>query len=433
MKRLVTKTIIICFALVAGLMISCNDNDNPIATLPTPTNLEYTVIDHSKVELDWDAVESAESYTIEVFLNGNLNFESDPISIIPDVADNSYTLINLSSNTEYSVRICAVSNVFNESEWVGITFKTNEEQLFEAVDPDDVTETQVTLRWTAGQVATKIILTPGDIEYDITLNDIGNGKVTVTGLTSGTEYTAKLMNNDVVRGTIVFTTPTPKQKQVLYLTGDIIDGVDEWVNSVDAIGTGLQVLFSDNSEDETYTYTGLMKGLKEFKLPTVAGSNNDQYGYDNTAYKLKLNHMENIVGPYAASYYTLTVDLSTLIVDFAPYNAGATAPTYSSMGIYGDATPNGWTTVTSMIGVSPHVWVIKEVELSMGALSFRADNAFADYWGATSDNDLPFGRAVKSSESSSRIMEAGTYFIQFNDLTGHYVIIKKSDLKVATE
>lgn len=222
------------------------------------------------------------------------------------------------------------------------------------------------------------------------------------------------------------------QKQVLYLTGDVINGVAEWVNSADAIGKGLQVLFADNNEDNTYTYTGLFNGRKEFKLPTIAGSNNGQYGYSYTDFKLELNNIDRIAGPGAAGYYTLSVNLSELTVDFSPYNAGATAPTYNSMGIYGNATPGGWSTETRMTGVSPHIWVIKEVELTKGEFLFRANNASTDSWSGTSSNDLPFGKAVKSG-TGTKIEEAGTYFVQFNDLTGHYIIIKTSDMKVVAE
>lgn len=401
----------------------------PVGTLSTPANLDFDVIDHSNVELSWDDVDDADSYTIEVFRNGSLNFEGTPESTIPNITTIPYTLIGLSSDTDYSVRIRAVSAVLNDSEWTGVTFKTDQEQLFQTVGPDDVTKTTVVLRWEAGQAATRIVLTPGDIIRDLVANDIASGSVIIMGLTEGTEYTAKLMNNAVVRGTVMFTTlSTPQPKQVLYLTGDLIDGVAEWANSYDEIGDGLQVLFSDNSDsDGKYTYTGLFNGDSDFKLPTVAGSATGQYGYNFSTSGLELD-ADDIPGPYAAGYYTLSVNLSAMTVDFSPYAAGATAPTYTTMSIFGDANPGGWVTGTAMSETSPHVWVTYGMPLTEGELVIRANHDVIDYWGAATEKTFPYGKAEKNSATNIVIPEAGEYFIQFNDMTGHYIIIKNEDM-----
>ena len=71
---------------------------------------------------------------------------------------------------------------------------------------EDITNTGVTLRWPAGEPATKVVITPGDITRTLLGSEIQNGVVVIDGLDGETEYTAKLIYNDKTRGTVVFTT-----------------------------------------------------------------------------------------------------------------------------------------------------------------------------------------------------------------------------------
>ena len=72
---------------------------------------------------------------------------------------------------------------------------------------EDIKGTSVTLRWPAGEEAATITLTPGDIVYNVTADDIAAGAATVTGLKPETEYKAVLARaNGKTRGTITFKT-----------------------------------------------------------------------------------------------------------------------------------------------------------------------------------------------------------------------------------
>jgi hypothetical protein len=64
------------------------------------------------------------------------------------------------------------------------------------------------LTWKAGETATKIILTAGQstLEHVVTAEEIAAGEATVSGLIEDTDYTAKLMKDDKVRGSATFTT-----------------------------------------------------------------------------------------------------------------------------------------------------------------------------------------------------------------------------------
>ena len=223
--------------------------------------------------------------------------------------------------------------------------------------------------------------------------------------------------------------PTVLSKDIIYLTGDLITGVNQWANSVDDIGFGLQVLFSDNSDvDNKYTYTAHFSVGYGFKLPIAAGNWDTGYAYSDG--KLSPNNVgDNIPTPTTEGYYTLSVDLESLEYSIVPYAEGASAPTYATMGAIGNATPGDWAADTEFIPVANHIWVIPEIELGVGELKFRANNDWADSWGGGDAVELPFGISAYNG-SNMAIATAGTYFIAFNDLTGHYIIIEKSKLPV---
>lgn len=215
-------------------------------------------------------------------------------------------------------------------------------------------------------------------------------------------------------------------KAPLYLTGSLLVNIPEWNNDVNAIGAGLQVLFSDDSgSSRIYTYTASFKAGGEGKFPTRAGDWDSAYAYENGSLSPN-NAGGNVPGPAVAGYYTMTVNLEDLTVAFAEYTDDV-ATTYTTIGVVGDATPGGWDADSPLIEVTPHVWVGSAVELSIGALKFRANNAWDINWGYSLGRELPFGIGVQGGDNIE-IQQAGTYYLAINDLTGHYIVIPRSDL-----
>lgn len=222
-------------------------------------------------------------------------------------------------------------------------------------------------------------------------------------------------------------------KDPLYITGDLISGVPSWNNDPAGIGNGLQVFFADDSKaaNKKYTYTGLMNGGKNFKLPIKAGNWDTSYAWDNG--KLGANNDgSDIPGPGTDGYYTMSVDLSTLSLEFVPYAAGAAAVRHPFVALIGEGSPAGnWDTNTNMVEVTPHVWVLSEAQMNVGEFKFRNTTDWSNTaWGAESaDFDVPYGISSDAADAKNfKIEKAGTYFIQFNDLTKHYIIILKDKL-----
>ena len=89
---------------------------------------------------------------------------------------------------------------------------------------------------------------------------------------------------------------------------------------------------------------------------------------------------------------------------------------FSTVGIIGTATPEGWDASTPMVQDEddPDMWTL-EVALVDGELKFRADNDWAVNWG---DTGFPFGTGVQDGPNLQVI--GGNYFITFNSETGEY-------------
>ncbi len=205
---------------------SCDDQSTEITSIDyarafSPYDMEAKIINQVNVRLQWKATPEG-IYTIEVYENPNIAlsgnedevltpvFEGTPVKVITGVgaSDLPYLVTGLQSETRYSARVQSVSeNTEKSSKWTGIAFETGSEQIFQPVQADDLKATEVTLRWTAGEEAATIVLTPGDITHNVTAGEIAAGAATITGLTGETKYTAKLMRaNGKTRGIITFTT-----------------------------------------------------------------------------------------------------------------------------------------------------------------------------------------------------------------------------------
>lgn len=214
----------------------------------------------------------------------------------------------------------------------------------------------------------------------------------------------------------------PNIKPVLYIIGA---GLVGWNNDASAIGADLQLFFADDSEgtNRMYTYTGFFKGGQGLKFPAKAGD----WTYGVSGASIVEGGADFIVSG-ADGLYTLEADLKAMTIKMTAYIGTATA--YTSVGIVGDAA-GGWpsddnATDIIMTQVVPHVWVSPSVTLKAGELKFRANKKWDTSWGAKTKTDqLPYGQ---TGGENIIIDTAGDYYIAMSDITGHYLIIKKTEL-----
>lgn len=229
MRKLYFKSIVLGLATVA--LASCSDVADEITSIVynrnfSPTSVEAKVRNRTNIELSWNLGDGVTNYNVEVYANDSLTFAGSPVQSFSVAPDEVPVLIKgLEGETQYSFRVQATDgNASRDSKWSGAYAKTEAEQIFKNVAEEDIKGTSVTLRWTAGEQAATIVLTPGDIVYNVTADDIAAGAATVSGLTPETEYTALLKSaTGKTRGTITFKTGIDlAETDILVKAGDDI-------------------------------------------------------------------------------------------------------------------------------------------------------------------------------------------------------------------
>jgi 1,4-alpha-glucan branching enzyme len=113
-----------------------------------------------------------------------------------------------------------------------------------------------------------------------------------------------------------------------------------------------------------------------------------------------------------SGYYTIRFNDVT-----ASYSFTRLSPvSYTTVGLIGTATSNGWDASTAMVqGADGHSWTLTGITLFNGEAKFRANDAWTVNWGSTS---FPSGTGVQDGPNIP--VGAGTYNVTFNDVTGEY-------------
>lgn len=229
------------------------------------------------------------------------------------------------------------------------------------------------------------------------------------------------VNSQMIKVTVI-----ELKREPIYIIGD---GLIGWTNEIGSIGNNLQVLFADNNDsDMKYTYTSFFKpgGMK---FITEAGEWNTAYGATSSTtetgtevFNLELGKGDNVLTPAKEGIYTLTIERvkSTLTAKLTPYEGEVKE--YKTVGLMGTAAID-WSTPLPLAKVAEHVWVAKDVKMKDGEFKFKGDS---DWWGINK-SELPFG--IADGENNIKIA-AGIYYVAFNDLTKHFVVIPMADLPV---
>lgn len=173
------------------------------------------------------------------------------------------------------------------------------------------------------------------------------------------------------------------KKPILYMAGD----ANGW-NQIDYLA----------SEDGS-SFTGFMylnqNGFKFCSEPNWDGTN-----YGATYFS---KEGDNIIMTEEAGYYKVEVDLSAKTYTLTPI---------TTIGVIGDATEGGWDADQDMTYVpynsetkEPGYWEIKDINLTAGAIKFRANDAWDISWGG----DI---NSLTTNNGGNITVDAGTYDIK---------------------
>ena len=281
-KHILPVACMAALLMAGGVISSCSDID-PVHSLElsrvlSPTNLSVRVRNSVNLELSWDAMDKATSYTVEVYQGETA--EGTPVFTQEGINTDTYTVkAGLLGETVYYVQVKAVGEGIADSKWTGMKVTTDAEQIFKAVDATEITHHSAVIRWTDGMMTSadagnKVIVTPvsdasAALEYTVTSEDVNNGYVTIDGLTQDTQYQAVMKRGSVTRGTVNFKTRID--------TGDMIP-IDEGANLAEKLadaneGDAFVLLGSSYklTEDFELTKSISLTSIDPTNKPTISG------------------------------------------------------------------------------------------------------------------------------------------------------------------
>ena len=183
-------------------------------TFSTVSGAEYYIIELSESEL-----------TDDMSMGTGTLYGSDK-----SITSSPYVISDLTPDTEYYLRMKAMSSTTTESLWTYYndeSFTTKTEQI---IDDYSYTYNSITITWEGGSTVTNVIIydSEGDevISYTLSSSEISAGTVTIEGLEQLSSYELILYNGSTKRGTVSFTTPAkvPDADYIAYLEeGDSIN------------------------------------------------------------------------------------------------------------------------------------------------------------------------------------------------------------------
>lgn len=282
-KHILPVACMAALLMAGGVISSCSDID-PVHSLElsrvlSPTNLSVRIRNSVNLELSWDAMDKATSYTVEVYQGETA--EGTPVFTQEGINADTYTVkAGLLGETVYYVQVKAVGEGIADSKWTGMKVTTDAEQIFKAVDAAEITHHSAVIRWIDGMMTNadagnKVTVTPvsnasaATIDYTVTNEDVTNGYVTIDGLTQDTEYQAVMKRGNVTRGTVNFKTRID--------TGDMIpidEGADLAKKLTDAKEGDAFVLLGSSytlTEDFELTKSISLTSIDPTNKPTISG------------------------------------------------------------------------------------------------------------------------------------------------------------------
>ena len=211
-----------------------------------------------------------------------------------------------------------------------------------------------------------------------------------------------------------------------YLIGSDV-GTNPWLNQTSSVGKGLIPLFPTGTFDERgrgiLTYTCYFSGNDAFMLIHTPGQWDNHWGVGSDGNYAIGNNIDAI-SMQNSGYYTITLDTRSNILNISPceINPGV----FSSITLVG--VHNYWMVDdpnNHMTDLNPnkenHEWIFRDFTVDQYVeLKMAADDSWNFNWGGV---EFPWGIADPSGPVIP--VDAGTYDVYFNDITGNYHFIAK--------
>lgn len=246
MKKLINTIYGTCLYLLLALVVgmsSCGDNandwtvDKGYDALFRPLVFNKSATDATSVTLRYSQVVNAKAYIFE-FYTDSMEFKAENYVRTDTIFKDTLTVFaesstpmrveyrtlfrELDGSTQYSVRMKGETTQGKASAYVGVAFRTPDEQLFTGVE---VAANSATLSWVKSTRVTHLTMAQlvdtkygEDQRIDLTSEDIVSGLKVLSELENGTTYRVRIYNDHALRGTYVFKTLGLGGSEVLSVT-----------------------------------------------------------------------------------------------------------------------------------------------------------------------------------------------------------------------
>lgn len=245
-----------------------------LGTLAAPTGVATPSATGTTIDVTWNAVANAATYTVEWSLVGEETWTPSP-----EVATTSYTITGLTIGTSYDIRVMAHAPDWTDSPYSAEIIGSTDQQLAAptALASPSQTGLTVSLTWGAVTNATTYVVrhSPAGAGTWTELAPVGTTSTTVTGLTASTSYdfqvkaqatdfvdsawsTTLTQSTAAVLATPVLTSPSQTDTTVALSWGAIPNATSytvQWSLAPSGAWTGLP-----DTAGTTQTVTGLTAG-----------------------------------------------------------------------------------------------------------------------------------------------------------------------------
>ncbi|MDR0413260.1 MAG: SusF/SusE family outer membrane protein [Dysgonamonadaceae bacterium] len=235
--------------------------------------------------------------------------------------------------------------------------------------------------------------------------------------------------NKVVSSNTIPVAFTPFEPPIELTPVYMIGTMNEWNNRNKDF-----MMFRDNSDADNYeyVYTGRMAANTSFKFcPENKLGTNEMYCKDSNGKIVLQDNAEMQFDIPEAGYYTIKINIWDLTCAIEPFDASAAVewPVICFVGAFCNWGANGLDPEMNRSTYDPHIWSLTiDLDNIDYGVKFRANHDWGTRWCPEIPGNNPYGKAVFNPSADPNIDIAkqglGHYFVKFNDLTSHYIVMK---------
>jgi hypothetical protein len=194
------------------------------------------------------------------------------------------------------------------------------------------------------------------------------------------------------------------------------------------------MMFRDNSDGDNYeyVYTGRIAANTTFKFcPENKLGTNEMFCKDDDGKILLQDNAEASFNIAEEGYYTIKINIWNLTYTIEPFDASTSVewPSVCFVGAFCNWGANGLDPEMNRSDYDPHSWSLTiDLDNIDYGVKFRANHDWGTRWCPEIPGNNPYGKAVFNPTADPNIDIAqqglGRYFVKFNDLTAHYIVMK---------